>query len=811
MHRRSPIAFAVAAALSLCAVPPLHAQTGKVELQQAARALGPALDALAAKTGARLLYSPEAVKGKQAPALAGNLSTEDALSRVLAGSGLTWTRSADGAYAIKVATAEKVAELATIEVKDEAVTPYVAKRSSAGTKTDTSILETPMAIQVIPREVIDDRQSRTALDVAKNVSGVQIAPGAVYDQFLLRGFDSGYGVTYRNGMKLEGVGGAVNSAFVDHVEVIKGPASMLYGRIEPGGFVNVVTKKPQADSAFSVQQQVGSWGQYRTTLDATGKVNEDGSVLYRVIGAYDKADSYIDFAHRDNKAVAAYFAFKPSARFEANLNLEYYDEKQTHPRDGGIPVIGNRPANLPRNFSLSDPLAWSNFPYTLNRTLLGFDWTYALNDSWKVSQRFHYNKSSGNYASISERGGGSFNGTDTIQRYFYDNPVDRETFNTNLEISGKFATGDIRHNILIGMDYFSYHDVWSGGGLARAAQGIPDLNIYNPVYGNINFATLQAEVNRASQNVIWKNQRENLGIYLQDQIDLGNRWQVLLSGRFDKATGRVPKTYGWYTDTTCYPNCTGSPLVEEPKISDFSPRLGVLYKLSNAASVYASYTESFGSNNGFSASGSPFPPQKGVQYELGVKASLFDGKITTSATLFDLEKRNIKTPDLVNPLLSVVTGEVRSRGLELDLAGQVTKHISVIGNYTYNDVIITKDNTVGANATQGNRWAGVPLHSSSWWAKYDTAPGASEGWAVGLGVYLNGQRQGNNTNTWQLPGYGRVDAMLAYRTKAGGKLVTAQLNVDNLFNKTYWTGIGTGTYAYYGAPRSVMGSVKVEF
>jgi iron complex outermembrane receptor protein len=361
------------------------------------------------------------------------------------------------------------------------------------------------------------------------------------------------------------------------------------------------------------------------------------------------------------------------------------------------------------------------------------------------------------------------------------------------------------------MDYFSYHDVWSGGGLARAAQGIPDLNIYNPVYGNINFATLQAEVNRASQNVIWKNQRENLGIYLQDQIDLGNRWQVLLSGRFDKATGRVPKTYGWYTDTTCYPNCTGSPLVEEPKISDFSPRLGVLYKLSNAASVYASYTESFGSNNGFSASGSPFPPQKGVQYELGVKASLFDGKITTSATLFDLEKRNIKTPDLVNPLLSVVTGEVRSRGLELDLAGQVTKHISVIGNYTYNDVIITKDNTVGANATQGNRWAGVPLHSSSWWAKYDTAPGASEGWAVGLGVYLNGQRQGNNTNTWQLPGYGRVDAMLAYRTKAGGKLVTAQLNVDNLFNKTYWTGIGTGTYAYYGAPRSVMGSVKVEF
>jgi iron complex outermembrane recepter protein len=789
----------------------VQAQEAIYDFNIPAQSASQVLNALSKQTGLQPFFTEDSVKGVQSPGVKGKYSLREALDKALAGTGLVYQFTAEKAVAIKAGPAEKVAELATIEVKDEAVTPYIAKRSSAGTKTDTPLLETPMAIQVIPREIIDDRQSRTALDAAKNVSGVQTEPGAVYDQFLLRGFGSGYGVAYRNGMKLEGVGGAVNSAFVDHVEVIKGPASMLYGRIEPGGFVNVVTKKPQADSAFSVQQQVGSWGQFRTTVDATGKVNEDGSVLYRVIGAYDKADSYIDFAHRDNKAVAAYFAFKPSARFEANLNLEYYDDKQTHPRDGGIPVIGNRPANLPRNFSLSDPLAWSKFPYTANRTLLGFDWTYALNDSWKVSQRFHYNKSSGDYASISERGAGSFNGTDTIQRYFYSNPVDRETFNTNLEISGKFATGDIKHNLLIGMDYFSYHDVWSGGGLARAAQGIPDLNIHNPVYGNINFATLQAEVNRASQNVIWKNQRENLGIYLQDQIDLGNRWQVLLSGRFDKATGRVPKTYGWYTDKTCYPNCTGSPLVEEPKISDFSPRLGVLYKLSNAASVYASYTESFGLNNGFSASGSPFPPQKGVQYELGVKANLFDGRVTTSATLFELYKRNIKTPDLANPMLSVVTGEVRSRGLELDIAGQVTKHISVIGNYTYNDVIITKDNTVGANATQGNRWAGVPLHSSSWWAKYDTAPGASEGWAFGLGVYMNGQRQGNNTNTWQLPGYGRVDAMLAYRTKVGNKLVTTQLNVDNLFDKKYWTGIGTSTYAYYGAPRSAMGSIKVDF
>lgn len=785
----------------------VQAQEATYDFNIPAQSASQVLNALSKQTGLQPFFTEDSVKGVQSPGVKGKFSLREALDKALVGTGLSYQFTAEKAVAIKAVPAEKVAQLATIEVKDEAVTPYIAKRSSAGTKSDTSLLETPMAIQVIPREVIDDRQSRTVLDVAKNVSGVQTAPGAVYDQFLLRGFDSGYGVTYRNGMQLMGVGGSVNSAFVDHVEVIKGPASMLYGRIEPGGFVNVVTKKPQADSVFSVQQQVGSWGQFRTTVDATGKVNEDGSVLYRVIGAYDKADSYIDFAHRNNKAVAAYFTFKPSTRFEANMNLEYYDDKQTHPRDGGVPVIGNRPVNLPKNFSVSDPVAWSQFPYTLKRTLLGFDWTYALNDSWKISQRFHYNTSSGNYASISA---GAFNGTDSIARFFYSEPVERDTYNTNLEISGEFATGDVKHKVLIGMDYFRYHDVWGGGGLDGPAAGIPSLNIYNPAYGNINAATLQAELNRASGNVMWKNQRENLGLYLQDQIALGDRWEVLLSGRFDKATGRVPKTWGWI-DAPCYPNCTGSPMEEEPKISDFSPRVGVLYKLSNAASVYASYTESFGANNGFSASGSPYPPQKGVQYELGMKGSLFDGKVTTSATLFDLYKRNLLTPDAVNPTLSVVAGEVRSRGLELDLAGQVTKHISVIGSYTYNDAIITKDNTIGANATQGNRWAGVPLHSSSWWAKYDTAPGASEGWAFGLGVYLNGQRQGTNKNTWQLPGYGRVDAMLAYRTKAGGKPVTAQLNVDNLFDKTYWNAIGGSTYAYYGAPRSVMGSIKVDF
>jgi iron complex outermembrane receptor protein len=690
---------------------------------------------------------------------------------------------------------------------------YTAKSASSATKTTTPIMETPVAIQVVPREVIDDRKPTSILEVVKNVSGIQAPPGGYYDNFYIRGFSTVVD-TYRNGLKLNSMRGVPDMAFVDHVEVAKGPSSMLYGRVQPGGIVNSVTKKPQATAAYSVQQEFGSWGNSRTIGDATGALNEDRSLMYRVIGVYDKGDSWVDFQHHKNTAVAAYLTWIPSPRFELNVQIEGYDKKQANVAytSQQIPQLGARPANLPRNWTQNDPIMWSTYPATEKSTLLSYDWTFAINDAWKLTNRLGYSDLDDAQSMMTPLAFTAATGTMT-RRINY-NLVTRRILTTNLDLVGEFMTGDIKHKLLVGLDYVSHRTTYKGYRQAGAAAtpGVPALNIFNPVYGNINTALLSAAINPSLNNVLYYQNMDDKGLYVQDQMSLGSRWELLLGVRQDRTFDPVTKLVGT-TTAACYPNCDGALDPATPTERALSPRAGLLYKISSEASVYGSYSKSFGNSNSSALTfdGSRPPPQIGIQYELGAKTSLMDNKVTTSVTLFDLYQRNRMTPDLAHVGFSLPVGEVRSKGLEFDVAGQVSKHVSLIGSYTYNDAKVTKDNTAGATATLGKRWYGVPMNAATFWAKYDTAPGSKEGWAFGGGVYLNGQRQGNNINTFQLPGYGRVDAMLSYRTKAGGYPVTAQLNVQNLFDKWYFEATDGSTNSYYGSPRAVTATVNVGF
>jgi iron complex outermembrane receptor protein len=217
---------------------------------------------------------------------------------------------------------------------------------------------------------------------------------------------------------------------------------------------------------------------------------------------------------------------------------------------------------------------------------------------------------------------------------------------------------------------------------------------------------------------------DDKGLYVQDQMSLGSRWELLLGVRQDRTFDPVTKLVGT-TTAACYPNCDGALDPATPTERALSPRAGLLYKISSEASVYGSYSKSFGNSNSSALTfdGSRPPPQIGIQYELGAKTSLMDNKVTTSVTLFDLYQRNRMTPDLAHVGFSLPVGEVRSKGLEFDVAGQVSKHVSLIGSYTYNDAKVTKDNTAGATATLGKRWYGVPMNAATFWAKYDTAPG----------------------------------------------------------------------------------------
>ncbi|MBY6239884.1 TonB-dependent siderophore receptor [Methylosinus sp. Sm6] len=709
---------------------------------------------------------------------------------------------------------------------------YSRAISSSATKTSAPILDTPRSIVVIPHQVLNDTQVLNVQDAVKFVSGVQ-QTGAFYDSYLLRGFTNSNS-TYRNNLKLFGVTGSEDVSFVDRVEIVKGPVAMLFGRVQPGGLVNFVTKKPEEEPAYSVQEQFGSWGLSRTTVDVTGPIDKDKTLLYRVIGVYDHADDFIDFRHRDNGAVYGALSWRPTMQFDGDIQIEYYNNKSTNLGQFGqqipamalsyrAPGIVGRPADLPRNWTQNDPSMFGNFPSTAERILVYGEWTYRFDDAWKVTNRFHYARADEDQEYILYR---SFNlKTGDMSRRVSWTYFTRDTYSLNLDFSGELHTGPVKHNLLLGFDYFDYHSISKGDNPQGPGPEFPLFNVFAPVYGGGNWSQIAEEHAYSRGNILSRSKQQDFGYYIQDDISYEDSIHLLLGGRYDVAFDASAEVYGVsvasgsdiYGPATpkCFPFCDGhySPLGKgNPTERKFSPNAGLLFKPTPDYSLYSSYSQSFANSNATSLSfdGTQFKPEEAWQFEIGGKASLFGGRITGSIAAFELHRTNVLSPDPVHVGFMLASGEVRSRGVEADLAGKLTDNVSVIGSYTYDDAIIIRDTATGTAAQLGKRWPGVPRHAGNLWAKYDTAPGQKDGWTFGAGFYAVGLREGNATNSWALPGYVTFDAMLGRRTVIEGLPIEAQLNVRNIGDAKYFEA-SSGAYANYGAPRTFIGSVKVKF
>lgn len=831
MSKLLPVTQACLGLFMIVSVPLLAAEQ-PVTFNIPAQPLADALLEFSQSSGTKVFFSSDMARDIQSPGLNGRFTPQQGLQKLLAGTQLVAKNAGTGAITLAKAEVEErpsqssdaqvAVSLPKVTVTSKAETEqsddtqhlgYKVEKAYGATKTNTAILDTPQAVQVVPRDVIDDRVALTSLEAVKNVSGVQTAPGTYYDQFQIRGFDSGYGVTFRNGLQLEGILGATDSAFTDRIEVVKGPGSMLYGRIEPGGFVNVVTRKPLPEAAYSLQQQFGSFGMYRTVADATGPLDKEGKVLYRLIGVNDMSGTWVDYARHDNQALAGYISYRPNDRFELNLGAEYYDKQFSDGNlFGKVPFIGKDAVNLPRNF-LTNGRTALDIPQEINRPLVGFDWTYHFNDNWKINHRFHYLNQNEIQTALQDFGFDESTGD--ITRGFVYNPLERNVYGTNLNLNGEFKTGIFDHKLLAGVDWFDYQDHWQG--YVGADPRIPALNIFNPVYTDVT-PLLRSLIAESANNVLWNSDEENTGLYLQDQISLYDRWHLLLGGRYDWGTVTYANTYGGVWEA-CYPNCTGDG-TNSTSDEAFSPRAGLLFKPTQNTSLYFSYSRSFGLNNGVSETGKPFDPEIGEQFEFGTKAEFFSGRLTTTATFFDLTKSNVLKSHPFLPNVSIPIGEINSRGLELDVSGQVTDNISIIGSYTYDDAVITRDvqqlfddkgNFIGSNnGNQGHRYHGVAPHAASLWGKYDSNPGEKHGWTVGSGIYVLAQRSGDDENFKRLPAYTRWDAMAAYRFRVGKAPLALQVNMQNLLNENYIEATDNGTNAYRGAPRLFIGSIKID-
>jgi len=748
---------------------------------------GPLSDVLAqfaATAGVQLVFDPSMLSKLRSKGLNGRYTLKQGFEELLRGSGYESEEKGVGTYLLRenkqpeeVSSESGTPTLPEVRVqadKERASTPvkgYLAKRSSTATKTDTSLMEVPASIQVVTQDVLEDRQVIRLQQSLETVSGIipSYNGGNTIQQYYARGFLSS--VVLRDGYRGRSLGNFLQgTAHLERIEVLKGPASVLYGRGEPGGVINQVTKQPLATPFTAIKQQFGSYDLSRTTIDSTGSLNEDNSVLYRVNAAYENLDSFRDNIDSEGTYLAPVLLWKLSDQTQIKFDLQY--EKTSQELDRGIVAVGTRPASIPISRNLAEPFAGQKLESLQGGLKLTHEFTPNL------TLRYQFVAEQTNRHAIQVTPSGTFNADGrTMNRFFFEQ---KENFNSTfnmLELEAKFNTGSLAHKTLIGTDYYE-----ATSKAPFVFRSFTPVDVYQPVYG-------ASKPNLPLAHSAFSN--DWYGVYMQDQIQVSPRVHLLLGGRYDQAK-------------TVNESATSKSNTDDER---FTPRTGIVFSMSPEVSVYGSYTESFGAaNSGLSFSGQAFKPQTAKQYETGLKSELLDGRLSANIAAYHLTKQNILTADIANPGFSSQAGEARSRGVDVDVSGELTPQVNLIASYTYTDAKFTQNN----DGNQGNQLSGVPKQAASLWGKYRLL-GQLNGMTLGGGVVAQGERQGDDANTFRLPGFTRFDAFMAYRWKAGNHQLTTQVNVENLFDKEYFNASSSRAEIHPGYPRRVIASVGIEF
>jgi len=701
-------------------------------------------------------------------------------------------------------------------------TPDFSTPASA-TKDNTPLLITPANVQVVTRQTMDDHQDISVRDaIVGYVSSVQ--PPSIsadssnfYDGFNIRGFDNVN--IYRNDLRLWEVTG-IPTANLQSIEILKGPAAMLYGRLEPGGIVNLVPKRPLDTPYTSIEEQFGSWGLTRTTIDSTAPVTADKTWLYRINLDYDRADSFTDFVNSQNIFIAPTITYHPNNQFRFNFDYEY-QKSWFVDNSMGIPAIGTRPAAIPIGRYLQDPAFTAVNPNRQERNLVGYDWTYDFNNDWSLTNRFAYNQQA--YRQFLNTVNTFDEATGDLTRQVWDAHVHATTFATNLDLKGAFATGPVDHAVLIGTDYWNLSkNIEAFSGVDDQGTSFGPINIFAPVYQTSGY------IPQAPQSYFPLREQWN-GLYAQDMVSfLDNHIHVLLGGRYDWATYGSGFSMNSDAEALGAFNPVTDVGLQQAHDQAFSPRIGLILQPIPWLSFYANHVKSFGVTNGIPVPGNPpFPPEQATQNELGMKAELLDKRLTATFAVYDIVKTNVVAALGGSPF-SIPVGRVESKGAELDVTGRIDQNWSIIASYAYTDARITngqgpsiqdiENGTLFPPAPvvdeSGNRLQDVPLNSGAIWAKYD-AEGWWRGLSLGAGVVAVGEREGDNENSFQLPAYARVDTMIQYRFRPPPetrvKNMTLQLNVKNLFDTVYYQNSSSRLNIFPGPPRTFLASVRAEF
>lgn len=671
------------------------------------------------------------------------------------------------------------------------VAGYVARVDRAATKTDTPLIEAPQSITVIPRDQIDDQGAQTVGEALRYTAGVysDARPGNRYDSMFLRGF-GGFGgsanyVEYLDGLKLQrGLSYAVPSfdqTMLERIEVLRGPASVLYGQANPGGLINMTSKRPTADPLHEIVVGYGTDNQKFTSFDLGGALDADKTMLYRVTGVGRAGDGPIDHSKEERFAIAPSFTWKPNGETKVTILSSYQRDPKSYYAPF-LPVYGtvlpNRNGQIARDFDPGDP----NFDsYDRTQATAGYEIEHAVTDNVKLRQNLRFMHIDSEFRSLSVSALSANQAVLSRRSALVNERVNTLALDNQGEV--KFQTGALAHTLLGGIDY-QYGNAHRELGNGTA----PSLSLLNPVY-NLVIAD-PAVTSIATQK------QQQLGFYAQDQMRFGN-WAFLLGGRQDWAR----------TETDFDKGGTDSSQNDHA----FTWRTGLVYLFDNGLAPYVSYATSFQPQTGTDYAGHAFDPTEGKQYEAGVKFQPKGVNSFITASVYHLTQSNVLTTDTAHSGYSIATGEVTSKGVELEAHASLSQNLDLVASYAYTDITNTKSNNA---AILDKRPAGAPKNIAALWAKYGFHEGPATGLGLGAGVRYVGESAADAANTTTVPSVTLVDASVSYDldhvapSLAGMRV---QLNANNLFDRKYVAACSSATTCFYGSGRTVLATLRYRW
>ncbi|AWP76648.1 TonB-dependent siderophore receptor [Bordetella bronchiseptica] len=765
-------------------------QAAPIDVDIPPQNLAQALHQLGRQANLQVLYSQDLVDGQRSPAVQGRMEPAEALERLLKGRNIRYSIQHNTVTLTPMPLTATLPAISVVGALPDSDT-YVATGTTAGTKTDTPLIEIPQSISVVTAAQIREQNPQTLGDAVRYTPGIVVQEGfnRTDDPFIIRGFDvrTNPGVMFRDGLKipLPHYSAMSEPYALERIEVVKGPASVLYGQASPGGIVNVVSKRPTDSPLRELQLSGGSHSNRQLAGDFGGRIDDEGRLTYRLTGLARNADTMIDHVPDDRYYLAPALTWRISPDTSLTLLASYMKNKTIN--NAGYPLEGtvkyNPNGRIPRHRFTGEP-DWSKWDQEVAN--VGYQFAHRFNDTWQFKQNLGYAQSRNrvNHAYWWTWVPGS--DFSTAERGAYRRDDDAHGVSIDNQFEATWQSGRFRHNTLFGLDYtetsFTRKQYAGYNNLAP-------IDFFDPAYGSDVLLP-------AKPDTYTNEKRSQLGLYLQDQIKFDDKLVVVLSGRYDNADGStLNKLSGVNTRT-------GD--------NAFTWRTGLLYLADNGLAPYISYSTSFQPQAGTTSPArgtTPFDPTKGKQWEAGVKYQPNGSNSFITASVFELTRTNVPTTDPANPVYSVQEGEVRSRGLELSATANLASGWNLIAAYTYTDAEITKSNS----NTLGNTPEAVPRNMASLWSDYTVPSGALAGLNIGAGVRYMGSTY-NNTNAAKVGDYTVFDAALRYDFGARSPSLkgwTADLTVRNLFDKDY---VASCTYAcFYGEGRTVLGRVTYKW